>query len=258
MDTRGGAAGGSSGAGARSAPSLGNRFPEQVVDEDDMLPRSPESSEDDGPAGGGGPDDAIDMCSDFGGMVTDTEDDEERKAAIWTGIRGSGSGAGMVSVASSSNGRSPGSRSDQVRRRGTRNMYHERLLTGSAHPARLARFLRHGRPNPRAGPGSERVSDINHCASGVLVTHSQSRSYGRSVRAVRHSIQAARRVTGSALARQPRLTTLDAHHRDISLNTSTTANLPAKPTQQRQWLVPPPHLNSFSERSAVFFFFFFV
>lgn len=121
----GGGYGGTSGAGGtgnsqfggRSVP-LGNRFPEQI--DDDMLSGldapSPESSEDDmavAAGAGAGGEDVIELGSDWGGMVTDTEDEDERRAAIWTGIRGSGSGgSGGVSSAlgaMNGNGRSPGS-----------------------------------------------------------------------------------------------------------------------------------------------------
>lgn len=91
---------------ARSAP-LGNRFPEQVNDDEmDRVP-SPASSAEDG-------DEIGEAGSDWGGMSLGgygTEDEDERRSAIWTGIRGSGSTTG-ISIPPPNNmstGRSPGS-----------------------------------------------------------------------------------------------------------------------------------------------------
>lgn len=88
---------------ARSAP-LGNRFPEQINDDEmDRVP-SPASSAEDGEEIG-------EAGSDWGGMSLGgygTEDEDERRSAIWTGIRGSGS----ISIPPPNNlstGRSPGS-----------------------------------------------------------------------------------------------------------------------------------------------------
>lgn len=85
----------SHGTGSRPTP---NRFPEQADEEDVAADSS--SNED--------VDDVGEAGSDWGGMSLGgygTEDEEERKASIWTGIRGSGATlAGM-----SNGGRSPGS-----------------------------------------------------------------------------------------------------------------------------------------------------
>lgn len=91
---------------ARTAP-LGNRFPEQANDDEmDRVP-SPASSAEDG-------DEIGEAGSDWGGMSLGgygTEDEEERRSAIWTGIRGSGSTTGISIPPPNtlSTGRSPGS-----------------------------------------------------------------------------------------------------------------------------------------------------
>ena len=92
--------------GGRPPPSHGvlsrptpNRFPEQAI-EDDENPSS--SGDDDGEELG-------EAGSDWGGMSLGgygTEDEEERRASIWTGIRG---GPGSGSGAASAGGKSPGS-----------------------------------------------------------------------------------------------------------------------------------------------------
>lgn len=91
---------------AKSAP-LGNRFPEQANDDEMDRVASPASSGEDG-------DDVGEAGSDWGGMSVGgygTEDEDERRSAIWTGIRGSGSATGMTIPPpnSQSTGRSPGS-----------------------------------------------------------------------------------------------------------------------------------------------------
>lgn len=79
-----------------------NRFPEQANDNDEEIDGAAGSSADE--------DDPGEAGSDWGGMSMGygTEDEEERKMAIWTGIRG---GGGVVQGQNSlaNVGKSPGS-----------------------------------------------------------------------------------------------------------------------------------------------------